>query len=225
MNFKLSLAASREKIVQECGKITLPKTFTHKYQINPGEKVFCLLDINPTRMYTIEWGLIPHWAKRLNNRANLTEINTEDIASKPSSRIPFRSKRGIIVADGIYFLKKRGLEITPYRIERKDGQLMRFACLWDEWKTNDTYLATTALITRKVGDFISESFPIEFNQEETTAWMEEQSLTIAENMLTKTFRSELYNIYKVTNRIMDSEYNEQDLQVPVPEERNLFSLV
>ncbi|MDA9773388.1 SOS response-associated peptidase [Saprospiraceae bacterium] len=225
MSFKLSLAASREKIVQECGKITLPKSFTHKYQINPGEKVFCLLDINPTRMYTIEWGLIPHWAKRLNNRANLTEMNVEDIASKPSSRIPFRSKRGIIVADAIYFIRKKGLELTPYRIERKDGQLMRFACLWDEWKSEDKYMATTAMVTRKVSSFISDSFPIEFNQEETQAWMEEENLSVAENMLNKAFRPELYNFYKVTNRILDTEYNEQDLQVAVPEEVNLFSFL
>ena len=225
MSFKLSLAASKEKINQECGKITLPKSFTHKYQINPGQKVFCLLDINPTRLYTIEWGLIPHWAKRLNNRANLTEINTEDIASKPSSRIPFRSKRGIILCDAIYTIRKNGLEHIPYRIERKDGRLMRFACLWDEWKDQENYLASTALITRKVDKFISDSFPVEFTQEETKEWMEEENLNAAENMLSKNFESDLYNFYKVTNRIFDKEYNEQDLLVPVPEEVNLFSFL
>ena len=107
MSFKLALAASKEKIAQECGKLTLPKSFKHQFQINPGEKVFCLLDINPTRLYTIEWGLIPHWSKNLNNRANLKEISIEDIASKPSSRIPFRSKRGIILVDAIYYIHKK----------------------------------------------------------------------------------------------------------------------
>ena len=225
MSFKLSLAASKEKIHQECGKLTLPKTFIHRFQLNPGEKVFCILDINPTRLYTIEWGLIPHWAKRLNNRANLSEINIEDIASKPSSRIPFRSKRGVILVDAIYFIKKRGLEYTPYRIERKDGHLMRLACLWDEWQQGENYLATTALITRKVDNFMSDEFPIEFTQEESISWMEEQNLIQAENILQKKFRSELYNCFKVTNRILDKDYNEQDLTVPVPEEINLFSFL
>lgn len=219
------MAASREKVTTECGKLTFPKAFEHKYQLNPGEKVFCLLDINPTRMYTIEWGLIPHWAKRLNNRSNLTEISTEDIASKPSSRIPFRSKRGIVLCDAIYYIKKKGLEYTPYRIERKDGQLMRLACLWDEWKKDDQYLATTALITKKIENYLSDSFPIEFGAEESTAWMEETNLEVAESMLQKPFRKELYNFYKVTDRLFDADYNEQDLISPIPEEVNLFSSI
>lgn len=225
MAFKLSLAASKEKVTTECGKITFPKSFTYKYQINPGEKAFCLLDINPTRMYTIEWGLIPHFSRRLNNRANLTEISTDEIASKPSSRIPFRSKRGVILCDAIYYIRKQGLEYTPYRVERKDGQLMRFACLWDEWRKDEQYLASTAMITNKVNNFISETFPVEFNQAETTAWMEETNLDVAESMLKKAFHKELYSFHKVTNRILDSSYNEQDLVSPIPEEVNLFSFL
>lgn len=225
MSFKLSLAASREKILQECGKLTLPKSFSHRYQINPQEKVYCVLDINPTRMYTIEWGMIPHWTKRLNNRGNLTEMHIEDIASKPSSRIPFRSKRGVVITDGVYYLKKKGLEYTPYRIERKDGRLMRLACLWDEWQKEGNYLATTALITNKVSGFICETFPIEFSQEETIQWMEEENLLNAELMLQKKFHSEIYNVYKVTNRLLDADYNGQDLYAPIPEELNLFSFI
>lgn len=225
MRFKLSLAASREKITQECGKLTFPKSFGHKFQINPTEKVFCLLDVNPSRMYTIEWGLIPHWAKRLNNRGNLTEINIEDIASKPSSRIPFRTKRGIVLTDAIYYIHKKGLEYTPYRIERKDGKLMRLVCLWDEWRKEEKYLATTALVTKKVGGFITDEFPVEFSAEEATMWMEEQNLAAAEQMLSKKFYPDVYQYFKVTNRILDTNYNEQDLTVPVPEEINLFSFL
>ena len=225
MRFKLSLAASREKVTQECGKVTFPKSFGHQFQINPTDKVYCLLDVNPSRMYTIEWGLIPHWAKRLNNRGNLTEINIEDIASKPSSRIPFRIKRGIILTDAIYYIHKKGLEYTPYRIERKDGKLMRFACLWDEWRKEEKYLATTALVTKKVQGFITDEFPIEFTAEESVSWMEEQNLAAAEQMLGKRFYPEVYQYFKVTNRILDATYNEKDLTVPVPEEINLFSFL
>ncbi len=225
MRFKLSLAASREKVTQECGKVTFPKSFGHQFQINPAEKVYCLLDVNPSRMYTIEWGLIPHWAKRLNNRGNLTEINIEDIASKPSSRIPFRTKRGIILTDAIYYIHKKGLEYTPYRIERKDGKLMRFACLWDEWRKEEKYLATTALLTKKVQSFITDEFPIEFTAEESVSWMEEQNLAAAEQMLGKRFYPEVYQYFKVTNRILDATYNEKDLTVPVPEEINLFTFL
>ena len=225
MSFKLSLAASKEKVTAECGNITFPKAFNHKYQIPPGDKVYCLLDVNPTRMYTIEWGLIPHFSKRLNNRGNLTEIDSNEIASKPSSRIPFRSKRGIVVADAIYYIHKKGLEYTPYRIERKDKNLMKLACLWDEYRNGDQYLATTALVTRKVSNFICNHFPVEFNAEEQKQWMEERNLEAAEVMLTKRFRPELYDFFKVTNRLMDDAYNEKDLTAAIPSEINLFSFL
>jgi len=225
MSFKLSFAASKEQVNAECGNITFPKAFNHKYQIPPGQKVYCLLDVNPTRMYTIEWGLIPHFSKRLNNRGNLTEINTHEIASKPSSRIPFRSKRGVILADAIYYIHKSGLTYTPYRIERKDKKLMKLACLWDEWKDGDQYLATTALVTKKVSNFISAQFPIEFTAEEQQLWMEERNLEAAEVMLTKPFRPDIYQFYKVTDRLLDNDYNEKDLTAAIPTEINLFSFL
>ena len=225
MSFKLSFAASKEQVTAECGKITFPKAFNHKYQIPAGQKVYCLLDVNPTRMYTIEWGLIPHFSKRLNNRGNLTEIGSHEIASKPSSRIPFRSKRGVVLADAIYYIHKCGLEYTPYRIERKDKQLMKFACLWDEWREGEQYLATTALVTKKVSNFIANQFPIEFTTEEQKLWMEERNLEAAEVMLTKPFRPDVYNFYQVTDRLLDDQYNEKDLTAAIPTEINLFSFL
>ncbi len=225
MSFKLSLAISKEKVTSECGNLTFPKAFNHKYQIAPGQKVYCLLDVNPTRMYTIEWGLIPHFSKRLNNRGNLTEIDTVEIASKPSSRIPFRSKRGVILADAIYYIHKKGLEYTPYRIERKDKNLMKLACLWDEYRSGEDYLATTALITRKINNFICNDFPIEFTSKEQKLWMEEPNLSAAEVMLNKKFHPEAYDFYKVTNRLLDDDYNEKDLTAAIPTEINLFTFI
>ncbi len=225
MPIKLSLAASKEQVTAECGKVTFPKAFNHAYQIPPGEKVYCILDVNPTRIYTIEWGLIPHFSKRLSNRGNLTEIDTNEIASKPSSRIPFRSKRGIILADAIYYIHKKGLDYTPYRIQRKDKHLMKLACLWDEYRKDDQYLATTALITRKISNFICSSFPIEFTSDEQKQWMEERNLDAAEVMLNKKFHPEAYDYFKVTNRLLDDAYNEKDLTAAIPTEINLFSFL
>lgn len=223
MSIKLSLAVSKDKIFRECGKLTLPKSFDYMYQLNPKDKVFCVLDINPSRMYTLEWGLVPHWANRLTNRGNLVTIDIENISSKPSSRIPFRSKRGYVLVDAVYHIHKKGLDYTPYRIERKDGQLMRLACLWEEWRQGDQYLSSTAIITRKTNNFIADNFPVEFNQQETEQWFTESSLDKAERMLHKTFRPELYQVNRVTDRLLEADYNEQDLTVPIPEEINLFS--
>ena len=102
---------------------------------------------------------------------------------------------------------------------------MRFACLWDEWRKEEKYLATTALVTKKVQGFITDEFPIEFTADESSSWMEEQNLAAAEQMLGKKFYPEVYQYFKVTNRILDVNYNEQDLTVPVPEEINLFSFL
>ena len=223
MSFKLSLAVTKDRVFDTCGKLTLPKSFQNKYQINPGEKAFCVLGINPERMYTLEWGLIPHWSKTLNNRRNLTEIHSVGAINKPSSRIPFREKRGYILVDGIYYLKKKGLDFVPYRITRQDGKLMRLACLWDEWKQGDKYLSTVAMMTQRVNHFISPEFPVELTDETFNDWMHHEDINMLDKRINEPINIDKYIFYKVSDQLLDPTTNSPELYKDIPEELTLFS--
>lgn len=223
MSFKLSLAVTKESIHRSCGKITMPKNYESRYQINPGQKLNCILNTNPNRMYTLEWGLIPEWSKTLNNRATLTEINTDGAINKPSSRIPFRSKRGYALVDGLFYIRKKGMKYTPYRIQRKDGELMKIACLWDVWKSNDQYLSSVAILTQTVDNHIANSLPYELRDEKVEQWLHHEDINFLDSMINQPVHTDMYTTYKVSDCIFNKEKNDAQLYEQVYEELTLFS--
>lgn len=225
MSFKLSLAASKEQVFNTCGKLTLPKKFNPAYQQNAGDKVFCVLGINPERMYTLEWGLIPHWSKTLNNRFNMISVDANGAINRPSSRIPFRKKRGYILCDGFYFIKKRGQDNIPYRIVRKDGQLMRIACIWDEWENNNNYISSTAMLTQRMNGFIAPRCPVVLDDEHVNTWLHGEDIMVLNQIANFPINEQIFNWYKVTDKLCNTTYQGQDLYVEIPEEINLFSFI
>lgn len=223
MSFKLSLAASKDSIYKSCGKVTLPKKYSSRYQINPGQKLNCILNMNPNRMFTLEWGLIPEWSKTLNNRATLTEINTNGAINKPSSRIPFRSKRGYVLVDGVFFIKKKGMKYTPYRIQRVDGELMKIACVWDVWKSDDQYLSSAAILTQDIQHEFLTSLPFELRDEKVEQWLYHEDINYLDQMINHPINTDMYSAYKVSDKVLNRNYNEADLNTQVFEELTLFS--
>lgn len=223
MSFKLSLAASKDSIHKCCGKVTLPKNYQANYQINPGQKLNCILNTNPTRLYTLEWGLIPEWSKTLNNRATLTEINTDGAINKPSSRIPFRSKRGYVLVDGLFFIKKKGMKYTPYRIQRKDGQLMKIACLWDVWKSDKQYLSSVAILTQNVDNHVASSLPFELRDEKVEQWLHHEDINYLDSMINQPIHTDTYSTFLVSDKVLNKNINDSDLYNQVIEELTLFS--
>lgn len=80
------------------------------------------------------WGLVPAWAKGLSFGANTINARAESVATKPSFRSAFRSRRCIIPADGYFEWKTTPGEVKqPYYFTRADGGPLAFAGLWESW--------------------------------------------------------------------------------------------
>jgi putative SOS response-associated peptidase YedK len=83
---------------------------------------------------TYRWGLVPPWAKDLSFGANTINARSESMATKPSFRVAFRSKRCIIPADGYYEWKTTAGEVKqPYYFTRTDGRPLAIAGLWERY--------------------------------------------------------------------------------------------
>ena len=70
----------------------------------------------------------PPWAKDLSFGANAINDRSDTIATKPSFRAAFISRRCIVPADGYYEWKTTPGELRqPFYFTRSDGHLLGFA--------------------------------------------------------------------------------------------------
>jgi len=82
----------------------------------------------------MQWWLVPSWSKTPEVQYSTFNAKSEDAATKPAFRAPFRNRRCVIPASGFFEWKKLddGSK-QPYYITRADGKPMYFAGVWDRW--------------------------------------------------------------------------------------------
>ena len=82
----------------------------------------------------MRWGLIPSWWGNSAEELPATfNARAETVASKPMFRAAFERNRCVIPASGYYEWKPTRNGKQPYYISARDGAILSFAGLWDEW--------------------------------------------------------------------------------------------
>lgn len=106
-----------------------------QYNIAPGSLLLAVRadSAGPRTFTTLQWGLIPRWAKDRKIGYRTINARAETVAEKPSFRAAFRQRRCLIPADGFYEWQATGSGKQPYFIARRDRQPFAFAGLWESW--------------------------------------------------------------------------------------------
>jgi putative SOS response-associated peptidase YedK len=71
----------------------------------------------------------------------MINARSETVATKPSFRAAFKSRRCLVLADGFFEWKKVGKEKQPYYITRGDGGPFCMAGLWESWNPKNDEVA------------------------------------------------------------------------------------
>ena len=140
------------------------------------------------------WGLVPFFAKSLADFKGFSTFNArcEGIATAPTWRAPFKSRRCIVPADGFYEWKalddSKKPKKKPYAITLKNGEPFAFAGLWDAWKepkgkestshTPDTWLQSFSIITTEANELMSQvhtRMPVILLQRYWSEWLDRDS--------------------------------------------------
>jgi len=100
------------------------------------------------RLDSLNWGLVPSWAKDGKMAARMINARAETVVEKPSFRSAFYHRRCIVPADGFYEWRGSKGAKQPYRILPQSGELFGFAGLWERWeKREHEPLETFTIIT------------------------------------------------------------------------------
>jgi putative SOS response-associated peptidase YedK len=97
-------------------------------------------------MTDLRWGLIPFWSKTPTTEYSTFNARIESVATKPAFRGPFRSRRCLIPASGLYEWKQEGGRKQPYYITGEDDEGIAIAGLWDEWRDISGFILASCTI-------------------------------------------------------------------------------
>lgn len=104
----------------------------------------------------LRWGLIPHWAEDLRIGNRTINARAETVAEKPSFRQAFRSRRCLVIVDGLYEWKKDGAVKQPYFICMEDDRPFALAGLWERWRGDGQTIESCTIVTTTPNAFMAQ---------------------------------------------------------------------
>jgi putative SOS response-associated peptidase YedK len=146
------------------------------YNVAPTRTVPVIWNNDETKQRQIslmKWGLIPAWAKDEKIGSKMINARAETITEKPSFRQSFKQRRLIVPASGFYEWEISTRD--PYFIRRKEGELLAFAGIWDEWKTPEgKTLQTFSIITTEPNELLASihnRMPVILEPQDYSNWL------------------------------------------------------
>lgn len=111
---------------------------------------------SPQTITSMQWGLIPHWAKNHTIQKSTLNAKVETVFEKPSFKSCI-NQRCMILANGFYewqWLDSKGKDKQKYRLSLPNNEAFAFAGLWSKWHSKilqaDIY-SFTILTTKATG--------------------------------------------------------------------------
>jgi putative SOS response-associated peptidase YedK len=105
-------------------------------------KVPVITQENGSIIKLMNWGLVPSWlndnSKAGEFKRNTLNARAETLSEKPSFRVPYKSKRCLILSHGFFEWQHLENKKIPYYIKLKSDEIFAFAGLYDEWVDRQT---------------------------------------------------------------------------------------
>jgi putative SOS response-associated peptidase YedK len=189
------------------------------WNVAPTDRVLVVSERDDrTRLGSMSWGLVPHWAK--DTKSIQINARIETVAQAPMFRDSFARKRCLIPADGFYEWEAPEQGRTPHWIYRADGHPMVFAGIWasrldpatDEWHRTCAIITTEA--TGVVAD-IHDRMPVTVPRDAWVGWVD-RDLTDREtamSLLAPVDPDEIME-HRVSSKVNSVRNNSPDLREP-----------
>ncbi len=133
------------------------------------------------KLESMQWGLVPAWAKDPDGGPRPINARGEDAAGKPYFRNAMKQRRCLIPADGFYEWKKSPdnpkARKQPYAIRMADESLFAMAGLWECWQGGEgerPRITCTILTTRPnaLMKGIHDRMPVVVDHADYARWLD-----------------------------------------------------
>jgi putative SOS response-associated peptidase YedK len=166
----------------------LDSLLTPNFNISPRQLIAAIMEDGVKKIVSMEWGLIPSWAKDRNIGSKMINSRAETILEKPSFRDAFRKRRCLILADGFYEWTVRDGRKIPVYIYFKDNNPFAMAGIYEYWKPEGgNPIITCSIITVAANEFmkpIHHRMPVILDPGDHSTWLDPQTPSgVAANLL------------------------------------------
>ncbi|HEX2837103.1 MAG TPA: SOS response-associated peptidase [Phycisphaerales bacterium] len=164
----------------------------------------------------VRWGLIPSWAKEIGTPLN--NARSEEAATKPSFRGPFKHRRCLVPVSSFYEWEKRPEGKQPWSIRVKGVPLFCLAGLWDGNDKIGEPVESFTILTRAPNALmatIHDRMPCIVRPEMYDLWLDPANKT-PESLapVLHPFSPEEMEAHRVSTRVNSSRVNDSQLSEP-----------
>jgi putative SOS response-associated peptidase YedK len=185
----------------------------------------------PTRrvLSMVRWGLVPSWAESTAIGDKLINARAETITEKAAYKRAFARRRCIVPADAFYEWRPSKSTSTkrpprqPYLVQRRDGDPMAFAGLWEIWRDPavgddddpDAWVRSCTIVTTRANDLLEpvhSRMPVMLDDADWDAWLDPTTddLGALESML-RPAPDDWLEIHPVSTRVNSPDNNDAAL--------------
>lgn len=201
-----------------------------RYNIAPSQSAPIVMRDGAQRVCrTMQWGLVPTWAKDTAIASRLINARSETAASKPAFRDAMRRHRCLVPASGFYewASKTGGRAKQPMVIRPVGDEPMAMAGLWSSWVRPDGEpMMTFTILTQPaipVIEPIHHRMPVVLGRASWEAWLDPAMTDPAALSAMIEHPPEELVAYPVSKRVNHPANDDAALIEPVePESDSLF---
>lgn len=193
-----------------------------RYNIAPTQMVLVVRQHpkEPRRdLSLLRWGLIPSWSKDASGAARAINARAETVATLPTFRDSFQSRRCLLPADGFYEWQKRGSAKQPYCFEVDGGELFAFAGIWDRWKDpSGQWVRSCSILTttpNAVTSPMHDRMPVILDPDNYDLWLDPgMTDTAAVLEMVRPFDARRMRSYPVSARVNQVQNDDAECSTP-----------
>jgi putative SOS response-associated peptidase YedK len=218
---RFSFVLDKEKISKKFPKLVMPELLEVNFNVAPTQKAYVITSREHPKLHSMQWGLIPHWAKDAQGSIALINARMETLSEKPSFKEAIKHQRCLVLMDSFYEWKTEGGRKVPYRIMMKHDELMVLAGLWDEWRGLRTFSIITTEPNKEMLP-IHNRMPVVLQTEyDFDMWLGKTDLTKILKRCKKQ-NNGILSMYRVSEKLNSVKHNGSDLHKEVPKDLTLF---
>ena len=156
------------------------------------------------------FGLIPSWSKDLNISFSTFNARSEKVEIAKAFKVPFAKRHCIVPVSGFYEWRKENGKKQPYLFERRDGEPMFLAGLWDYWEPKEgDGTVSFSIITTEANQLMSDyhgRMPVILDENEFNDWLESKP----DKSLLDPYPSQLMSVRPISDAV-NSVKHKQDV--------------
>src|SRR5262245_32692811 len=130
---RFTLTSSGRRLREHFALAAAPDDLLPRYNIAPSQPVLVIPNRTQRLLRPARWGLVPHWATDLRAGNRMINARAETLPTRAAFRTALERRRCLIPADGFYEWRRDGRQRAASYVDRRDGDPLPFAGLWDIW--------------------------------------------------------------------------------------------